>query len=502
VNSALAKSDQVLAVSVYLLDGRYNGAGDWPPSPFRLFQALVAAAWTGRAANKAELNALKWLESLPEPPIILAPPAIQAKATTYYVPRNAADVCKGDMEKAAKMRDAKVFKPWIIRDAAMFRYFWKAAGVDSFQDALTQLIDRVYQLGRGIDMAYASIAILDGAQAQYCIDSHAGSVHRPAAVGTVNKAQCPLEDSLDSLTRRHAAQQRRLDNNTLRQAPKPLFKMVSYNSPPTRLLFDILENRPGERFAPQPGCQIVTLVERIRDLLAVRLHSLGPSLLERIVIGRNAGEADKARRIRIIPLPSIGSIHADQQIRRVLVEVPPDCQIESRDIEWALSGLDLSVDPETGEVIDAAGPLFVVTDDRKMLSHYGVVANDQRGWQVWRTVTPAALSVRHPRGKMSGGRRAEHLGAVAHAARQALRHAGFPDGVEVLLVQREPFDTKGSLAAEFAEDSRFQSRQLYHLEVMFSEPVTGPVVVGNGRYLGLGLCAPVQEQGSHPVAQK
>ncbi|MGY6217850.1 type I-G CRISPR-associated protein Csb2 [Methylolobus aquaticus] len=47
-----------LWVSLRFLDGRYYGAGDWPPSPFRLLQALVAAANTGRAADDAELTAL------------------------------------------------------------------------------------------------------------------------------------------------------------------------------------------------------------------------------------------------------------------------------------------------------------------------------------------------------------------------------------------------------------------------------------------------------------
>ena len=38
-------------------------------------------------------------------------------------------------------------------------------------------------------------------------------------------------------------------------------------------------------------------------------------------IGRNATEADKASRLRITPLPSIGHPHAESSIRRVLVEI-------------------------------------------------------------------------------------------------------------------------------------------------------------------------------------
>ena len=37
-----------LLIEVRLPGGRYHGVGDWPPAPFRLFQALVAGAYGGR----------------------------------------------------------------------------------------------------------------------------------------------------------------------------------------------------------------------------------------------------------------------------------------------------------------------------------------------------------------------------------------------------------------------------------------------------------------------
>lgn len=478
---------QVLTISVHLLDGRYHGAMDWPPSPFQLFQALVAAAWTGREANKQEKATLEWLETLP-PPTILSPRALQAKRTTYYVPRNSADQCKGDMQKAVKMRDAKVSKSWLLQGEAVFQYLWDAENADRFCSSLEPLVDRFYQLGCGVDMAYAHMDVLNKQQEQHCMQSHPGVIYR-ADSGRGNTTRCPQAGSLKYLIKRHAAQRVRLENNTLTQAPKPSFVSVSYNSSPTWLLFDILARESGEHYYPQPACRVAALVERIRDLLAERLRALGDDLVERVIIGRNAGESDKRRRIRIVPLPSIGSVHADQAIRRVLVEVPPDCPIQADDIRWALSGLDLSADLSTGELVDEAGPLLVVTDDKKMLGNYGIVS-DREGWRAWRSVTPVALTTRRPRGRKPGGSRAKHLGSVAHVVRQALRHTGFVGDVEVMRVQREPLNARGELSGHFAHGERFISQQLYHVEIIFSEPVTGPVVIGNGRYLGLGLLAP------------
>lgn len=487
MNSRDTIPNQVLTISVHLLDGRYHGAMDWPPSPFLLFQALVAAAWTGREANKQEKAALEWLESLP-PPTIFSPRALQAKRTTYFVPRNSADECKGDTKKFVKMRDPKVSAPWLMNGESVFHYLWDVLDVGQFRLSLESLVHRLYQLGRGVDMAYASMEVLDRQQLDD-MRNYSGVTYHADTGDAGDAVRCPHKGSLQSLLARHAAQRVRLKNNMLTQAPRPSFVSASYNSLPTWLLFDILERGSGERYSPQPVCKVAALVERIRDLLAESLRALGGKLVEQVIIGRNAEEVDKHRRIRIIPLPSIGSIHADQAIRRILVEIPPGCPIQDDDIRWALSGLDMSVDISTGEQMDETGPLLVVASDKKMLEHYGIVSSNKR-WCVWRSVTPVALMIRRPRGGKAGGGRAKYLGSVAHAVRQAFRHAGFTGDIGVLRVQREPFDAKGEPSGQFAHGKRFISQQLYHVEIMFSDPVRGPVVIGNGRYLGLGLLAP------------
>lgn len=78
--------------------------------------------------------------------------------------------------------------------------------------------------------------------------------------------------------------------------------------------------------------------------------------IERALSGREATEADKAtRRVRILPLHSIGHSHADCPFRRLLVEIPPNCPLRADDRAWAFSGL-----PITGEI---SGNL-VRTDER------------------------------------------------------------------------------------------------------------------------------------------
>jgi CRISPR-associated protein Csb2 len=63
--------------------------------------------------------------------------------------------------------------------------------------------------------------------------------------------------------------------------------------------------------------------------------------------------------------------------------------------------------------------------------------------------------------------------------------------VDAIRVQREPFESRGGRAETFANGTRFSKNVLWHVEVAFAEALNGPLVIGDGRYLGLGLMAPV-----------
>ncbi len=83
---------------------------------------------------------------------------------------------------------------------------------------------------------------------------------------------------------------------------------------------------------------------------------------------------------------------------------------------------------------------------------------------------------------------------AAAAVIQALRHAGLSGQSQAVRVQREPFEPNGSRVEPFAGNTRFSKHSLWHVEIEFTTPVSGPLVIGNGRFLGLGLMAPVRGQ--------
>ena len=79
---------------------------------------------------------------------------------------------------------------------------------------------------------------------------------------------------------------------------------------------------------------------------------------------------------------------------------------------------------------------------------------------------------------------------------EALRHAGVHTSPSSIHVQREPLHRRGVRAELFADGSRFSRLAMWHVELRFSTAIAGPVLIGDGRFCGLGLMAPVIEDGA------
>lgn len=506
-----------LVLSVRFHDGRYHGTGAWPPAPARLFQALVAGAAQGSKLAAPYRAALGWLEQL-EPPIIAAPIARVGRSFTTYVPNNDLDSVGGDPARLGEIRAAKAIRPRLFNAALPLTYAWtfqtNAAALAHAQTTCT-IAEHLFQLGRGVDMAWAEARIIKAEAIDAQLAAPGTTLFRPGIGEQGLPLVCPCSGSLQSLEQRFAGQRRQFSEQrvgrkmrTLFARPnKPLFRLISYNNPSVFLLFELRKPfgpGPLPDFAPVALTKTTALVTSLRDGAAGRLRNALPgdpnhlAAVERVFVGRHADDADKAARIRITPLPSIGHLHANQAIRRILVEVPPDCPFSAGDIEWSFAGLDLT-DHATGEVL---ATLFA-SDQRSMLRHYGMLPHETR--RVWRTVTPAALPEAAARRRIdprrltetseqkgAGERQIEETRAI-EATWAALRHSGIDTRPSRVQVQREPFSGRGSRAEAFAPGTRFPKERLWHVEIAFPTPIQGPLAIGDGRYLGLGLMQPVDD---------
>ncbi len=507
---------RILLISVRLHEGRYHGEGDNPPSPARLFQALTAAAGLGGPLCADEKNALNWLERL-DPPVIASPRLTKGQSFKNYLPSNDLDAKGGDHRRIASIRgDVKTIRPLLLDARMPFLYAWIFEMEESGRrhaSTICALAEKLYQFGRGVDMAWAWGEELDDkTELERRLASYPGLVHRPLAGGG-RPLRCPSLGTLDSLVNRYAAnakrfqvaQVRRKDVRNFLKPPRARFVQGHYDSPPKRTIYELRERGPDAPFAVWPLERTAKLVETLRDVSAARLRDALPAKahdIECVLIGRKANGADDGpttQRVRIVPLPSIGHHHADQEIRRVLVEVPAGGPLRSDDVNWAFDGIE--IDSLTG-----GKPLDVTpTEAEDMLKHYGV--NDR--FRVWRTMTPAALPESARRRRIdpepasqevkAGAERGTEQQRAAGAVFHALRHTRVRCRPEEIRVQREPFEAHGRRVEAFAPGTRFAKEQLWHVEIRFNEPVAGPLAIGDGRFLGLGVMAPVRQrtQGVH-----
>ena len=166
-----------LLISVRFHDGRYHGGGEWPPSPARLFQALVAGAARGENLCEHAVEAFEWLESL-DAPVIAAPPTYAGQELQELRPQQ-----RSRRGRRRSMRgSAKYGRPKLsghARSMPPFRCFThgrssRARMPSAMRARSARSADDLYQLGRGVDMAWAQGETLEDGEAEARLRGHGG----------------------------------------------------------------------------------------------------------------------------------------------------------------------------------------------------------------------------------------------------------------------------------------------------------------------------------------
>lgn len=495
---------QHLLLTLWLHDRRYHGVPEWPPAPARVFQALVAGSARGSELPDETRRALEWLEEL-SPPTIAAPAARVGAVVELFVPNNDGDAVGGDPAKIGEIRTKKEVRPRLLDGDAPFVYAWTIPSTTPHASAVVDAAANLYQFGRGVDMAWAVGELADGDALSKRLDEHRGPVYRPTAGDGGSAIPCPARGTLASLVARHQATLARIrteisggvSRTLFAQPPKPRFAPVRYSRVGHWSVLELRDRDDDTKLWPNSLPRVSTLIERIRDAAASRLRHEFPDQLaaiERALVGRKPDGRDDGgidRRVRLVPLPSIGHQHVDPGVRRIAIDIPADCGLRRDDVQWAFSNLEVT-DPQSGE---SAPFVLAPTVDREMLDRY---ITD--GARRWRSITAVALPTDAQRRRIEPSRkRDEAKGATERvheesraraAVRSALRHAGIRAAVVDVRVQREPFQARGSRAEAFAAGTRFAKERLWHVEIELDEAIRGPVVIGDGRFLGLGVMVP------------
>lgn len=267
-----------------------------------------------------------------------------------------------------------------------------------------------------------------------------------------------------------------------------------------RLLFQLRKACDPEEPLALPVEAAYHLVVAARDAAVERLmelHPDGAAVIAAALVGRHpdgSWRRGQTGRVRILPLPTIGYFHADFRIRHLLVEVPTSCNLGSEQVAKAFSGLVFSVSQQANTAV-----ILFAEADLGILHRYGIGTPTGSRW--WQTVTPMVLpSLPRPEekeGQTQGDPRvtdgpASLASQGLAALRHALRHAGVSTPLARATFQGNKEEPGRPAIEVFADGTRFSPDRFRYAELVFNEPVRGPLVLGDGRFLGLGVLAPRQ----------
>jgi CRISPR-associated protein Csb2 len=501
-----------LALQVRFADPSYHGVGDkfgrredsWPPSPARLFQALISGSARGRGIGDSQRELYCWLEELPSP-VICAPRRVgKAAEFNFYPPPNDRDKVGGDPARRIA-GEKKWVSPTLIESSLPLIYLWRIEPSERDRaEALQREARRLYQLGRGVDFAWAECLVLEEEEGRELLASYRGEILEPGVNEQVTILS-PVKGSFQSLVERHKWQRVKvgLEGGKRKGAkaavhysrpPAPLFQRQGYGVRSHLVMFELVSAADRGRLADFPLERAPELMERLRDLAIEKWRAVGDDeqlrIVERYYVGRRpdgSNDCPTRDRPRIVPIPSLGHVHADRRIRRFCIEVPSSCPIDFDDIAWSFDGLELT----------GAGGRTVVTsrssrDPRgeRMCGYLGIGRRSRR----WMTVTPAALPFREIGVGRSGDPKVRMMQSIASAVSRALGYAEVPAKPLEVRIQRAPFEVSGVAADLFAREPRFPAARLWHVDLDLSRPVEGPLLLGDGRFYGLGLFQRVDEQ--------
>lgn len=490
-----------------------DSPAEWPPSPLRLYSALIAASavrWGDDLAAAA--SALRWL-ALSPPEVIVAPFAENAAPYVLSVPNNAMDKVaaawargnysgEGDANPATH-RTMKNIRPVRIRGGDTERtvsYLWPitnppADDIRGHIQTLTAAGRCIVALGWGVDCAIGDAGIVSVAEAA----ALSGERWRPGAVGAPG-LRIPIPGTLDDLIRRHHDFRKRITSDGFTPVP-PLraFTTAAYQRESDLPLrpFAAFILRPVDsdaEFASIPPEKANHLAANLRHAACrAALADRDPTTWRtddwslRFVAGHGPSGTPKRRaaddahpRFSYLPIPSIGHPHADGLIRRAVIAEPPGS--DGHSAAWAAIRLN-------GAILEAEGRgpiarLETVSPDEpefaRVFRLYAARAATEAATQ-WASVTPVILP------GFDDNKAEKRLRLLENC----LKHAGVPLAAVKELESRPPSWHHAAHAPHpaFARPDYLRHLPACHVRVRFRTPFRGPLSLGAGRHAGLGVMA-------------
>ena len=521
---------------------RYNSPGEaeWPPHPDRLFMALVDA-WGAAGRTEEGADALRWLE-MQGPPDIAAPPVTMRRSFRSFVPVSSNGASGQDyldgrapisqISRSVVRKDRTFPAALLPDDRTVVSMVWRRAEPDAaVLEALNGLASRVSHVGHSASLARVSASTRqdvaeashvpagasgrDGADSVSMDMTDAGGVEGRAA-SDVAMLRCPRTGRFNTLVAEYDSAARRKAGLWPTAAPTRM-----YTAPPVPVHDSVMgppeewvvlsvptaaaagrRRRGGGRGGKgKVSCNGGREAPSLRAFSAVAKAMRGAVMsyaddpVHEIISGHASDGSPSVRpHMAVVPLANVGwgRRYSDGRLMGLALVLPRESgygTLERYQLRRAVAGflgMDNGKDEEEGRLrLGRFGTMALrdgSTSDRKSLlpDRYTAVS------RVWASVTPVVLDRRLKKKNgapdevadccaRAGLPRPAHVRVSAHS-----RVAGAPGviGHKTRVGWRPP------------KPGMFDDIFVLHAVLEFDEAVRGPVLVGAGRYYGMGLFMP------------
>lgn len=526
---------------------------EWPPHPARLFSALVAAWADADEPDVEERGALEWLESQ-APPEIAASEAVPRKAVSHFVPVNDASVVSrswyerrasnvaeladqlhaelaasgGELTKKAAQVELKLtrarevedqvgragntnpasaaamlpeqrgkqgrFFPSVTPDEPRVSFLWDVPAPGEMAEALDRLLRRVTRLGHPASLVSCRL-IGNASGATFERDEIGEGGHDMRAVRRGQLAELERQFSRHRGLKPRALPYVNVQYRAVTESAQQPERECKPNTAGHWIVFEFM---PGSRSFP--AARAVELATAMR---AAVFHHVEDPIPEEISGHLPDGKPTTVPHVAFLPLPYVGFEHADGRLLGLAISVPDAVNAPARRAVYrAIGNWERADRPDALTLTLGAQGVVRLCRQRGPAT---LISLRPEAWSRascrWVSATPIALP-RHP-GRLGGGTapaRAKAWAAAESSVTLACNHVGLPEPIAVEVSQAPLI--KGARPTrrfpEFSQNGRAGRpvrRQLLHASVTFEHPVAGPLILGAGRFLGLGLMrpAPVHE---------
>ncbi|MHB1239252.1 MAG: type I-G CRISPR-associated protein Csb2 [Gammaproteobacteria bacterium] len=397
-----------------------------------------------------------------------------------------------DLDKAVALmperrtRQVRTF-PVVLPETPTFAFLWPTADPAPHRAALEQLCARVTRLGHSSSLVRCGV--VDRDLTPTLVPNDDGDVVlRVVGPGQLDRLDRAFTHHQGVQSRVLPARPQRYGSASERAMTSPLVESVFSGD------WVIFERVGGARPIASRSTDLA------RSLRGALLEQHGETGLPATLSGHAESGPAEQHHVAFLALPFVGHEHADGALMGCALVLPRELPAQDRELllrlvaKWEKDRSD-----QRGNLTLAGGTLrsFIV----RRVEVSAKAALDPTRWcrasRRFITATPIALD------KNPGNLRSNRDGTARKAALEAQQ--SISDAC-LRIVGARPFSVEVSLApllpgAQHVRDflpwpgrPGRTPRVRVHADIRFEAPVRGPLLLGAGRYFGLGLCLPVEDR--------